>query len=435
MTGSPAFLTDHYELTMVRAALRDGTAQHRSVFELFGRRLPPGRRYGAVAGIWRVLEEVPRFRFTEEQIDFAERTGIADDTTARWMADYRFSGDIWGYPDGELWFPFSPLLTVESTFAEAVVLETLLLSILNHDCAVAAAASRIVLAARERPCVEMGSRRTHEQAAVASAVATYIAGFASTSNLQAGLEHGIPTLGTAAHSYTLVHDSERAAFAAQVEALGVNTTLLVDTFHTEQGIRTAIDVAGPGLGGIRLDSGDLVIEAQRARDLLDALGATGTRVVVTSDLDEFSVDELAGSPVDSYGVGTRVVTGSGAPTAELVYKLVARAGEPGADQALDPVAKLSTDKVSVGGRKAAYRRLDGEGVAEAEVLVIADEGVPQPDPATHRPVLVPLVAQGRAVRPPDLAQSRRRHRASVAELPPTGRLISPGVPAIPTEHQ
>ena len=435
MTGSPAFLTDHYELTMVRAALRDGTAQHRSVFELFGRRLPPGRRYGAVAGIWRVLEEVPRFRFTEEQIDFAERTGIADDTTARWMADYRFSGDIWGYPDGELWFPFSPLLTVESTFAEAVVLETLLLSILNHDCAVAAAASRIVLAARERPCVEMGSRRTHEQAAVASAVATYIAGFASTSNLQAGLEHGIPTLGTAAHSYTLVHDSERAAFAAQVEALGVNTTLLVDTFHTEQGIRTAIDVAGPGLGGIRLDSGDLVIEAQRARDLLDALGATGTRVVVTSDLDEFSVDELAGSPVDSYGVGTRVVTGSGAPTAELVYKLVARAGEPGAERALDPVAKLSTDKVSVGGRKAAYRRLDGDGVAEAEVLVIADDGVPQPDPATHRPLLVPLVAQGRAVRPPDLAQSRRRHRASVAELPQPGRLISPGGPAIPTEHQ
>ena len=162
---------------------------------------------------------------------------MVDEATLDWLADYRFTGDIWGYPEGEVYFPYSPLLVVESTFAEAVVLETLLLSIYNHDSAIASAASRMTWAAGDRPCIEMGSRRTHEEAAVASARAAYLAGFAATSNLAAGQRYGVPTTGTSAHSFTLLHDTEGDAFRAQVESLGRGTTLLVDTYDIAEAVR------------------------------------------------------------------------------------------------------------------------------------------------------------------------------------------------------
>src|SRR3954468_20000240 len=183
---------------MLQAALAGGTAHRRSVFELFGRRLPEGRRYGVVAGVGRALDAIERFRFDEETL--AALDGGVDAPTLSWLADYRFSGDVWGYPEGELYFPHSPLLVVESTFAEAVLLETVLLSIYNHDSAVASAASRMTWAAGSRPCIEMGSRRTHEQAAVAAARAAYVAGFEATSNLAARQRYGVPSTGTSAHS-------------------------------------------------------------------------------------------------------------------------------------------------------------------------------------------------------------------------------------------
>jgi nicotinate phosphoribosyltransferase len=273
-TFAPALLTDQYELTMVSAALRDGTADRRCVFEVFARRLPGGRRYGVVAGPRRLVELLRDFRFDPAEVDFLRGAGIVDATTAAWLTGYRFTGDIDGYAEGELFFPGSPILTVAGTFAECVVLETLILSVLNHDCAIAAAAARMVTAARGRPIIEMGSRRTHEDAAVAAARAAYLAGFASTSNLAAGARYGIPTTGTSAHAFTLLHDDEPAAFASQVAALGKNTTLLVDTYDISQGIRNAIAVAGPGLRAIRIDSGDLSVLAQQSRELLDSLGAT-----------------------------------------------------------------------------------------------------------------------------------------------------------------
>jgi nicotinate phosphoribosyltransferase len=241
---SSALLTDHYELTMLTAALADGTAHRRCTFEVFGRRLPHGRRYGVLAGTGRLLAEIERFRFSEEVLDDLLGAGVLDERAARYLAGYRFTGDISGYAEGEPYFPNSPLLTVTASFAEAVVLETLILSVLNHDSAIAAAAARMVVAAGDRPLIEMGSRRAHEQAAIACARAAYLVGFAATSNLAAGARYGIPTAGTAAHAFTLLHDSERDAFAAQVAALGVSTTLLVDTYDTGRGIETAIEVAG-----------------------------------------------------------------------------------------------------------------------------------------------------------------------------------------------
>ena len=423
---STGLLTDHYELTMVEAALRSGAASRRCVFEAFARRLPEGRRYGVVAGAGRFLEALQRFRFGDDEIDELRRRGVVDDATCDWLAGYRFSGDVRGYAEGEVYFPGSPVLVVESSFAEAVVLETLVLSILNHDTAIASAASRMTSAAGDRPCSEMGSRRTHEEAAVAAARAAYVAGFATTSNLEAGRRYGVPTAGTAAHAFTLLHDTEREAFAAQVDCLGTGTTLLVDTYDVTEGVRTAVRVAGTSLGAVRLDSGDLVEQAREVRALLDSLGATGTRIVVTSDLDEYAIAALASAPVDAYGVGTQLVTGSGAPTASMVYKLVSRSDDDGV---MRPVEKRSESKTSVGGRKWALRRLSADGVAEAEVVGIEERPT---DYGDDRPLMVDLVRGGELLAPPDLATARERHAASRAELPAVALRLQRGDVALPT---
>ncbi|GAA1903278.1 nicotinate phosphoribosyltransferase [Lapillicoccus jejuensis] len=424
---STALLTDHYELTMLQAALRSGAAHRRCVFEAFSRRLPDGRRYGVVGGTGRVLDALTDFRFDEGVVEELRRKRVIDDATCDWLASYRFTGDVRGYAEGECYFPGSPVLVVESSFAEGVVLETLVLSILNHDTAIASAASRMTAAAGDRPCIEMGSRRTHEEAAVAAARAAYVAGFRATSNLQAGRRYDVPTTGTAAHAFTLLHDDERSAFAAQVEALGVGTTLLVDTYDVPTGVRTAVEVAGPGLGAVRIDSGDLLQQAHAVRAQLDELGATDTRIIVTSDLDEYAIASLAAAPVDGYGVGTQLVTGSGAPTASMVYKLVARAGDDGV---LVPVEKRSSGKASVGGDKWALRRLT-DGVAVAEVVGV---GRPPADDGDDRPLMVELVRDGQVLAPQDAATARARHAASRAELPPVALRLQRGEPAIPTEY-
>ncbi len=425
---STALLTDHYELTMLQAALRSGTARRRSVFELFGRRLPEGRRYAVVAGVGRALDAIEAFSFDREALDFLAAAHVVDEETLHHLASWRFTGDVWGYPEGEVYFPYSPLVVVESTFAEAVLLETVLLSIYNHDCAIASAASRMTWAAGDRPCVEMGSRRTHEEAAVAAARAAYVCGFASTSNLAAGRRHGIPTMGTSAHSFTLLHDTERDAFAAQVEALGPGTTLLVDTYDIAEAVRAGVEVAGPGLGAVRIDSGDLGDLAHEVRAQLDSLGATETRIVVTSDLDEHAIAALAAAPVDGYGVGTSLVTGSGHPTSSLVYKLVAREDDGGEMVA---VAKVSKDKPSIGGRKYALRRRGPEGVAEAEVVGV---GRPSADDGDDRSLLVPLVRDGEVVGREGLEAARARHLMARDELPVQARSMSRGEPVLPTIH-
>ena len=426
-----ALLTDHYELTMLRAALQAGTANRHSIFELFGRRLPPGRRYGVVCGVGRALRALRAFRFDEESLRFLLDTDVVDQPTADWLADFRFSGDIWGYPEGEVYFPGSPLLVVDSTFAEGVVLETVLLSIYNHDSAIASAASRMTAMAGDRPCIEMGSRRTQELAAVAAARAAYIAGFEATSNLEAGRRYGVPTRGTSAHSFTLLHGDETEAFRAQIAALGTDTTLLVDTYDVTNAVRTGVALTEGKLGAVRLDSGDLALLATQVRALLDSLGATQTKIIVTSDLDEWNIAALSGAPVDGYGVGTALVTGSGHPTCGFVYKLVARADSDEPDAPLVSVAKKSTDKVSIGGRKFALRRLNDRGVAELELIGI---GAPPAGDHNDRELLVPLVRAGDILVEEDLAAARERHRRSRAELPLEAWKMSRGEPVIDTAY-
>ena len=439
MTGSAALFTDRYELTMVDAALRDGTAHRESLFEAFARRLPDGRRYGVVAGTGRLLELIDRFRFEDAELEWLREHEVVRPATLDWLADYRFRGDIWGYREGEAYFPGSPLLTIQASFAEAVMLETLVLSTLNYDSSVASAAARMVSVALGRPIAEMGSRRTSERAAVAAARAAYIAGFDATSNLEAGRTWGIPTMGTAAHAFTLLHDTEEDAFRAQVAAFGPKTTLLVDTYDIATGVERAVQAAGTELGAVRIDSGDLPAVVASVREQLDGLGAVDTKITVTSDLDEFTIAGLSGSPVDSYGVGTAVVTGSGAPAAGMVYKIVARRGGAGEWVA---VAKASKEKLSVGGRKNAARRLDSTRTAREEIVFVGDgpggEAEFEPD-SLLRPLMVQLMKDGvadPAFLGPEGTTAARAHRAEVMqELPIEAFRLGHGESVIPTIYR
>lgn len=418
-------LTDKYELTMLAAALRDGTAARRTSFELFARRLPEGRRYGVIAGTDRFLAALPGFGFDDTALGLLSE--FLDPATLRFLADFRFRGDVEGYPEGELYFPGSPVLSVHGSFAECVVLETLALSIFNHDTAIASAAARMVGAAGGRPLIEMGSRRTHEQAAVAAARAAYLAGFAGTSNLEAHRRFGVPVLGTSAHAFTLLHTDagELAAFRSQVAAQGVGTTLLVDTYDVTTGVANAVAAAGPGLGAVRIDSGELAVLAHQVREQLDRLGATGTKIVVSGDLDEFAIAALRAAPVDSYGVGTALVTGSGAPTAGFVYKLVEVDGVA--------VRKRSTNKASRGGHKQALRVSRPSGTVTEEVVHPA--GRPPAVDGPCRKLTVPLVRDAEVVVATGataLTQARDRVASGLGSLPWEGLKLAHGEPAIPT---
>ena len=440
--ASTSLMTDMYELTMLQSALRAGTAERDSVFELFGRKLPGSRRFGVVAGTGRLLDAIEAFTFAPEQIDFLHRTGVVDDATLDFLRGYRFRGTIRGYAEGECYLAGSPLLTVEGTFAEACIIETLALSIYNYDCAVASAASRMTIAAHGRPCADFGARRAHEEAAVAAARAAVIGGFQGTSDLEAAKRYGIRAIGTAAHAFTLLHDDERAAFDSQVANLGPGTTLLVDTYDVAQGVANAVEAAraaGGELGAVRLDSGDLVAQAFKVRGQLDAMGATSTRITVTSDLDEYAIAALGAAPVDSYGVGTRLVTGSGVPTAALVYKVVAREDSGGG---MVPVAKKSESKSTVGGMKVAGRVIGEEGYAAEELLLVGvplDEAADALQARGARPLQIPLVVDGR-IDPrmwgsEALARAQERHIRSRNELPYQAWRLSEGETAIPTRYE
>lgn len=425
---STALLTDKYELTMLQAALRDGSANRQVTCEVFGRRLPNERRYGVVAGTERVLRAVEDFRFSANQL---AEMDFLDEKTKEYLRHYRFSGQIDGYREGELYFPNSPILTVRGTFGECLILETVILSIMNADSAVASAASRMVTAADGRPIIEMGSRRTHEYAAVTSARAAYLAGFEATSNLEAGYRYGIPVSGTAAHSWTLAHTNpdgtpnEEAAFRSQIETLGVDTTLLVDTYDITKGVETAVKVGGPQLGGVRIDSGDLGAVTRRVRKQLDDLGNHNTNIVVSSDLDEFAIAGLRGDPVDVYGVGTSVATGSGAPTTGMVYKVVEVDGIP--------VAKRSTSKQSVGGAKRALRTYRSSGVAVEEIVYPFDAPAPDTGQLDTREMTIPLMRDGHIVDElPDLHASREYLDQARKTLPWEGLALSRDEAAVPT---
>ena len=449
-----ALHTDRYELTMLEALLASGRAENAAVFEVFARSLPEGRRYGVVAGTGRLVEAVADFSFGRDDLEFLTRSNVISERTANWLEGWRFGGSMEGYAEGEVYVPGSPVLTVTGGLGECIVLETVVLSMLNFDSGVATSAARTVRAAAGRELVEMGSRRTHEEAAVAAARAAYVAGFGATSNLLAGRRYGIPTAGTSAHSFTLAYPDEASAFEAQVRALGTSTTLLVDTFDPETAIARAVEVAGAGLGAVRIDSGDLGEQATRARRQLDDLGAHKTRIVLSGDLDPERIAALVcgGIPVDAFGVGTYLVRGL---PPGFVYKLVEVADFPDPDGAFSDmsgtrptrgstggrmrgVAKRGGAKATVEGRKRAWRRYGPDGRASTELVLAGAAGEPG-----DRPLQVPLVSDGRPVVVTDgrpvahdvLDLARARCRASLEELPDDAFGLEPGEPCLVTSRE
>ena len=424
-----ALLTDQYELTMVQASLRSGAAGRRAVFEVFARHLPQGRRYGVVAGTGRLLEAIERFRFSPAELDFLADAGIVDSDTLAFCASYRFSGNIWGYAEGDCYFPGSPILVVEGTFAESVVLETVALSILNHDCAIASAASRMVTAAGRPPAdrdglaadprAGRGGQRAGGVPRRASRPPRTCGRGRSTACRARGPARTRSRWSTTTNGRRSRPRSRRSARPRRCWWTPTDVP---------RAVRTAIEVAGPDLGAVRIDSGDLPVLARQVRAELDSLGAAKTRIVLTGDLDEYSIAALGAVPVDGYGVGTSLVTGSGAPTAALVYKLVARALDPGEDSELVPVAKRSVGKPGRGGRKWAVRHRDADGIALSERISLTP---PEPGPR-DRELLVPLVVAGEIVGREAATAARERHRTALAELPPHALQLSRGYPAIPT---
>ena len=425
---------------MLQAALRSGAAQRRSVFEVFARRLPDGRRYGVVAGTGRLLDALEAFRFDDGRAGRAGRRRTwSTPPTLDWLAGYRFGGSIWGYGEGDCYFPGSPILVVEGTFAEAVLLETLVLSILNHDSAVAGAASRMVTAAHGRPCIEMGSRRTHEWAAVAAARAAYVAGLRDHEQprgrpvvRRADRRHRGARLHPAARRRAGgLRGAGRRASARRRRCWSTRTT-------SRPAVRTAVEVAGPGLGAVRLDSGDLLDAGPRTCGPSSTRsGATGTRILVTSDLDEYAI------AAPGRGAGRRV------RRRHLAGDRVRRARPPAWSTSWSPartrsaarragipmvsVAKRSPDKVSIGGRKWALRRKSPTGIAEAEVIGV---GAPPIDDGDDRPLLRELVADGKVVGTEAARPRPRPPRASPSpSCPDTAHQLSRGVPAIPTVYE
>ncbi len=397
---------------MLDAALLSQVASQKSYFEVYARTLPPQRSYGVLAGTARIAEAVKSYRFSKNQIDYLKSTSVLHEKTLAFLANFSFTGSIWGYLDGDLYFPNSPVLRVEGTFAETLILETLILSILNFDTAIASAASRMVQVGGSKALIEMGTRRTNDRAAVLAARAAYIAGFSATSNLQAGFEFSVPTSGTVGHALILAHQSEREAFHAQYETYGTETTALVDTYDIETGIRTAIEVFGTKLRSIRIDSGDLKDEVTRARRILDDLGATSTQIILSGDLDEYSISDLSKLKVDGFGVGTRLVGGSGYPSANFVYKLVAIEN----NSEVRYVAKTSSQKESIGGPKDAIRFYANDGILVKE-HTFDPYNVPAPLGRVDR-VQKELIRAGTVtLEPLDIKELRRRHLESIEVLP------------------
>jgi nicotinate phosphoribosyltransferase len=426
MKAQESLYTDRYELSMLDGALVSGLINAKATFEVFTRSLTNGYRYGVVGGTGRLLEALPTFTFDDETISWLLDEHIVSRDLATFLSSYRFEGNVYGYPEGEVFTTLSPVLRVEGRFCD-LVLETLALSILNYDSGVATKAARVVRAAEGRRLIEMGSRRTNEAAAIAAARAAYIAGFDATSNLAAGKIYGVPTAGTVAHAFVLAHHSERDAFEAQIRTVEPGTTLLVDTFDTEAGTELALDVAGPSLGAIRIDSGDLGDTTRRSRKLLDQRGATNVKITATGDLDEFAIADLLGSeaPIDSFGVGTRLVTGYTPPG--FVFKLVAIEDGP----KMRPVAKRSIGKMSSGGVKDAYR-LFIDDVAVTERMIVRDSGVARPTEPS-RSLTQLLVDHGDNVFDLSLDRARATAKVAIDELPQRAFELSAGEPVLVTE--
>jgi nicotinate phosphoribosyltransferase len=412
--------TDLYQLTMAAAYFQRGFADMRVTCEAFLRRLPPRRGFLVMAGTARLVDYLANLAFTDEEIAYlvsvpALRAGMTP-AFVDYLRRFRFRGDVWAAPEGSVIYAGEPIVRVTADVIEAQIVETTLLSILNHGIKVASKAARVVLAAGGAGVIEFGARRTHEDAAVDAARAAWVAGCVGTSNVAAGMRFGIPVAGTSAHMFIMAHcrpglthdQAERAAFQSFVDVFPHKPTLLVDTWDSSRGIDNAIEVAGRRLGGVRLDSGDILELSRLARAKLDAAGLRGVKVLASSGLDEHTIAGLvaAGAPIDLYGVGENITEPVDAPITGVIYKLVANH-----TTGVGVAKRSSGGKATRPGVKQAWRGDDGD------VVGLASETWP------GRPLLVRAMDGGRPRALPDGTAAREHCLSELESLPDRLRRI------------
>jgi nicotinate phosphoribosyltransferase len=433
-----ALLTDLYQLTMAGAYFASAMEQ-RATFELFVRTLPPNRSYLVAAGLEQALEYLENLRFHQDEVEFLRRHPNFKHMSPDffdYLRSYRFTGEVRAMPEGTVAFAGEPLLWVSAPFIEAQVVETYLLSVLNFQTLIASKASRVVRAARGRAVVDFGTRRAHgPEAGILAARASYIGGCVGTSNVYAGYRLGIPIFGTFAHSWVMAFDDEAESFRRYYEAFPDSTTVLIDTYDTLEGARKVVDL-GPGIRGVRLDSGDLLRLSKEVRAILDDAGLQDVKIVASSDLNEYRIDDLlrGGAPIDIFGVGTEMVTSKDAPALGGVYKLV----EQEEDGAVRYRAKYSPAKATYPGKKQVFRKIGPSGKFEEDVIArfgerfgaqteahfeerTGERPVGQPGERAgeaYKPLLEKVMEGGRrCCEAPTIERTRERALRGVAMLP------------------
>lgn len=418
-------LTDLYELTMAAAYFAHGKAEERATFELSVRRLPENRSFLLAAGLQQAVEYLMNFQFTAEDINYLHRHPMFESVSPDffdYLAGLRFTGDVWAAPEGSVVFAEEPLLRISGPVVVGQIVETYLLSLLTFQTMVATKAARVVQAAQGRRVIEFGSRRAHgPQAGLLAARASYLAGCTGTSNTLAGKEFNIPTFGTAAHSWTMAFAEEEEAFSAFLDVFGDKSVLLLDTYDAIEGARTAIRM-GRRFRGVRLDSGDIVALSKQVRKMLDEGGHSDAFIMASGDLNEYKIQQYLeqGAPLDSFGVGTELVTSRDAPSLSGIFKLV----EVVRDGKVHYTAKFSDEKATWPGRKQVYRFRGPQGLYEYDLIGRAEE---DNDPGAHAGadrLLLPMLAGGELVAAmPTLEEARAAAAVNLALLPERYRAL------------
>jgi nicotinate phosphoribosyltransferase len=421
-----ALFTDLYELRMIRSYFERGM-HGQAVFDLFIRVLPPERNYLVAAGLDDALRYLEDFAFSTDALHQLAAMGEFPEATVEQFASMRFTGDVYALPEGTPVFGGEPIIEVVAPLPEAQLVETYLINQIHLQTAIASKGARVVEAADGRTVADFGARRAHgTDAAIKAARALYIAGVGATSNVLASRTYGIPAAGTMAHSYVQAHDSELDAFRNFVTSYP-DTTLLVDTYDTTDGVRNVIRLAaelgdGFAVSAIRLDSGDLGRLAREARTLLDDAGLTSVQIIASGGLDESSIATLVSSaaPIDGFGVGTQMDVSADAPTLDAVYKLVEYDGEGR--------AKFSPGKETLPGRKQIFRTTEGDMITR-DVLALREEQL------DGTPLLRPVMQAGRRLATSEvtLAEARGHAETQRAMLAPGLRAIKHAAVAFPVE--
>ncbi len=419
-------LTDFYQLTMLDAYRRSGMSGT-AVFEMFVRRLPPGRGFLMAAGLEQVLDYLESLRFEDSELGWLAGCGHFGQDFVDWLADLRFTGDVWAMREGEAFFADEPILRVAAPLPEAQFVESRLINILHFQSLIASKAARVVLAARGRTLVDFGMRRAHgAEAAVWAARASYIAGFDGSATVEAGRRYGLPIFGTMAHSFVQAHDSELAAFLDFARARPRGLVLLIDTYDVDEAVAKVIDIAGRldkdgiEIKALRLDSGDMAAGSLRIRRMLDAAGLDQIGIFLSGNLDEFAVDEYCrgGVPVTGFGVGTRLDVSADAPALDIAYKLQEYDGRPR--------RKRSEGKATWPGSKQVFRSLGEDGRIVRDVIGLASEPLP------GRPLLHPVMRAGRPLESnPSMAEIRALAADTIASLPGACTRLDDPAPVVP----